>query len=117
MYGKALRRADMLQEMNFKQSGSHRTSRGRSRSAAREFPLRMIPDTTDNLGSCGVRKRQLKHLRTENYTSGAQRRSDSYFARTDKGGTGHLGGFNGIEMKAKLTLMSSPARDHNQTRV
>ena len=54
-YGEALRRADMLREMNLKQSGSHRALRGRSRSAAREFPLRMIPDATGNLGSYGVK--------------------------------------------------------------
>ena len=54
-HGEALRRADMLQEMNFKHSGSHRTLRGHSRSAARKFPLKMIPDTTDNLGSCGAK--------------------------------------------------------------
>ena len=45
-YGEALRRVDMLQQ-TYKQPGFHRTPQGHSRSAVREFPLGVIPDTAD----------------------------------------------------------------------
>ena len=59
-YGEALRRADMLHKSTLKQSGFHRALRGHSRSAARKSPLRVIPDTTDNLDNCGVKAPNLK---------------------------------------------------------
>ena len=83
LYGEALRRADMLQEIQFKQSGLHRTLRGHSRSAAREFPLGVIPDTADNLGSCGVKgSRNLRGLK--NYTPGAFQKDLTSFTSRER---------------------------------